>query len=271
MRTKNEGSSQPLKLVQITDSHLGEREGDDLLGLDTDFSLQQVVALIQEEQVVPDLLLATGDLSNHGHLNAYLRFRRITAGLARRSLWLPGNHDNLALLREAVAAGTELSGGIDIGPWRIIMLDSTVPGEVGGRLSPQELALLRQNLTQSLSQHVLVCLHHHPVPIGCDWLDEQIVANADEFFATLDQFEHVRGVLWGHVHQQHDFERRGVKLMSTPSSCIQFAKNSPVFKVDKLNPGYRSLQLFPDGRIETTVSRVTAVDFEINYESAQGY
>jgi 3',5'-cyclic-AMP phosphodiesterase len=65
--------------------------------------------------------------------------------------------------------------------------------------------------------------------------------------------------------------RDGVKLMSSPSSCIQFAKNSACFKLDRLNPGYRSLSLYPDGTIRTTVSRVTAVDFAINYDAAQGY
>ena len=50
----------------------------------------------------------------------------------------------------------------------------------------------------------LVCLHHQPVPIGCEWLDEQMVADAAEIFAILDRFPGVRGVLWGHVHQQVD-------------------------------------------------------------------
>lgn len=271
MLIKHENNNQPVRVVQITDCHLGETAGDDLLGMNTDHSLQQVVELIQQEQGAPELLLATGDISNHGHLDAYRRFRQLTTGLAEHNVWLPGNHDNPALMREAVADGPELSSSIDIGNWRIIMLDSTVAGEVGGCFSAQELERLTSKLEHNPGQHALVCLHHHPIPIGCQWLDEQIVANADEFFSLLDQFEQVRGVLWGHVHQQLEVERKGVKLMSTPSSCIQFAKNSPGFRLERLNPGYRSLQLHPDGRIETTVSRVTGVDYAIDYETAQGY
>ncbi|WP_240554913.1 hypothetical protein [Oceanicoccus sagamiensis] len=52
----------------------------------------------------------------------------------------------------------------------------------------------------------------------------------------IDQFPSVRGILWGHIHQTIDRERNGVKLMATPSTCIQFAPNSPGFKLDRLNP-----------------------------------
>ena len=271
MLIKHEESHRPVKLVQITDCHLGENEGDDLLGMDTDYSLQQVTELILREEGVPDLLLATGDLSNHGHLGAYQRFLEKTRNVAKNSVWLPGNHDNPGLMRDVVANGTELSPCVDIGCWRIIMLDSTVDGEVGGNFSQQALASLLELLEHSSADYVLICLHHHPVPVGCAWLDEQMVANADDFFAILDRFKQVRGVLWGHVHQQLDSERNGVKLMSTPSSCVQFAKNSPAFKLDKSNPGYRSLQLHSDGRIETGVSRVVAVEFTVDYESSRGY
>jgi len=76
--------------------------------------------------------------------------------------------------------------------------------------------------------------------------------------------------LWGHVHQQLQLERDGVLLMSTPSSCIQFAPGSADFKVDDQSPGYRWLDLHADGRIETGVSRVSGVDFEFDLDSS-GY
>ncbi len=266
-----EVTDRPIQLVQITDCHLGKRAGDQLLGLDSDHSLQLLTDLINQQLPAPDLLLATGDISNHGHKSAYTRFRQLSQNVARRAVWLPGNHDDPDMMREALAGGEELSRCVDIGGWRVLMLDSTVPGKVGGRFSAQELLFLRQMLEQAGDRHVLVCLHHHPIAIGCEWLDEQVVENADEFFALLDESKQVRGVLWGHVHQQLDVERRGVMLMSTPSSCIQFAPGSKSFKLDRMNPGYRELRLYPDGRIETSVSRLADVEFAIDYDSAQGY
>jgi len=156
--------------------------------------------------------------------------------------------------------------------WQILMLDSQVPGEVGGELGDAELARLDSALQAARDGglYTLVCLHHQPVPIGCDWLDEQMVADAPAFFQVLDRYPAVRGVLWGHVHQQVDRERNGASLMASPSTCVQFAPGSPGFKADDEPPGYRWLDLHPDGSIDTGVSRVRDVEFTVDLDSS-GY
>lgn len=259
-----------VRLVQITDSHLGQSVGEDLLGMDVDASLQCVIDLVKQENADADVLLATGDLSNNGSVASYERFAAKTHGLARQVLWLPGNHDDLSAMRSGLTQGNPLPRSLQIGDWTIIMLDSRIPGAVGGRLSASELDLLQAELEASAGGHALVCLHHHPVDINCAWLDQQRVTNADAFFQVLDNFDHVRGVLWGHIHQQIDRERKGVKLMATPSSCIQFAPEQVSFKLDKVNPGYRWLQLHANGDIHTGVSRI-AKQFNIDYDYTGGY
>ena len=262
-------SNPTLQLLQITDSHLGEQVGERLLNLDTDESLQAVLDLIASEQADCDLLLATGDLANHASLAAYQRFQGLTKHIAPDVLWLPGNHDDPDLMAQAL--GEPMVKTAHLGNWSIIMLDSTARGEVGGSFSEQELSFLAQQLTAAGDNYVLVCLHHHPIDIGCAWLDEQRVSNADAFFKVLDSSSQVRGVLWGHVHQQIDTQRNGVQLMATPSSCIQFAPNSERFKLDRQNPGYRWLKLHHDGVIETGISRVKGVSFDIQYDNSEGY
>jgi len=264
-------SHQPIKLLQITDTHLGAQAAETLLGLNTDYSLEQVVDLVRRERPHADLLLATGDISSCGAGQSYHRYRQLTKGIADQTLWLPGNHDTVAAMREAAKDGNEMAGCATIGNWHIIMLNSKTPGKVGGSLSDKELAKLRVGLQQSREGYALVCLHHHPVSIGCDWLDEQKVSNAETLFSVLDEFTHVRGLLWGHVHQQIDQQRNGVKLMATPSTCIQFAADSADFKLDRLSPGYRWLDLQENGDIETGVSRVSGVVFDIDYDDSSGY
>ena len=102
------------------------------------------------------------------------------------------------------------------------------------------------------------------------------MANSDDFFALVDQFPQVKGIMWGHIHQQIDTYRERanatpVRLMATPSSCIQFAANSDDFQLARLNPGYRWLQLAPDGEIHSAVSRVEGVDFSVDYDDSSGY
>jgi 3',5'-cyclic-AMP phosphodiesterase len=271
-------NQQTVQLVQITDTHLGSSQGEQLLGMDTDESLAHVVKCVARERSTADILLGTGDISNSGSVSSYQRFYDLTKALARHSLWLPGNHDSLEAMQSSKVNPPALSRSALIGHWQILMLNSTAKGKVGGSFSQAEFDFLQQSLAAGVAgqhhdkaNHVLICLHHHPISIGCAWLDEQKVANADEFFSIIDQFDHVRGVLWGHIHQAIDRERNGVKMMATPSSCVQFAPNSRQFKLDRRNPGYRWLELHADGRIKTAISRVTGIDFNLDYENSTGY
>ncbi len=259
-----------VRIVQITDSHLGEKPGDGLLGMDTGESLQHVINLVKSERPQVDLLLATGDIANSGRIESYKRFAQMTGGIADHALWLPGNHDLVEPMRAAIDGGTHMDAVADVSNWRIIMVNSKIPGEVGGAIAEAELTFLREQLQNSRAEHVMVCLHHHPINIDCEWLDEQRVSNADAFFSVLAEFDTVRAVLWGHIHQQIDQWRGDVKLMSTPSTCIQFAPLQPSFKLDRLNPGYRWLELHIDGSISTSVSRIDET-FDIDYDYTGGY
>ena len=261
-----------LRVVQITDTHLNRIEGGTLLGLDTDFSLQQVLQRVLAERDSIDLVLATGDIADNGSEEAYLRARDYFSRLAAPVLWLPGNHDRAEVMAAVLGQRGELQRTAETGHWQVLMLNSQIPGAVGGRLGAAELQTLRSCLQDAArrSQHVLVCLHHQPVAMGSAWIDRQMLADSEDFLALLGQFDCVRGVLWGHVHQQLDRDYNGWQLMATPSSCVQFAPGSDAFKADDAPPGYRWLDLLADGRIETGVSRVTGVAFNVDLASA-GY
>ena len=63
----------------------------------------------------------------------------------------------------------------------------------------------------------------------------------------------MRALTWGHVHQAWEGERRGVRLLATPSTCAQFLPASDDFAVDTRPPAYRILELAADGGIQTGV------------------
>lgn len=260
------------RVVQITDTHLNRVEGGTLLGLDTDFSLQQVIDLVRRERTVIDLVLGTGDIADHGSKAAYERAAGYFDQLGAPVLWLAGNHDLAGEMTEVLGENDALPSSSVVGNWQIVMLNSQIPGEVGGQLGSAELEMLEHKLASAAQQslHSLVCLHHQPVPMGSRWIDQQMVEDREDFLAVIDRFPGVKGILWGHVHQQLDIDHGTVKLMSTPSSCIQFAAGSEDFKVDDQPPGYRWLDLHSDGRIETAVSRVTGVTFKVDLDSS-GY
>lgn len=257
-------------LVQLSDSHLFAEPDGRLLGMDTADSLSQVVRLVRDEQPDIDLVLATGDLSQDASLESYQRFREITAPIAAPIRWFPGNHDELEPMREATAGTDLLEPVIDLGAWRVILLDSTIPGAVPGQMNDTQLDLLERAIQAAPDKHLLISFHHHPVPIGSQWMDRIGIRNPQRLFAVLDRYPNVRCLLWGHVHQEIDHMRGDVRLLASPSTCVQFTPGSEDFCVDSPAPGYRWLRLHPDGSLETGVSRVTGIDFEVDY-SIKGY
>lgn len=223
----------PVLLVQLSDSHLFAEADAVLLGMNTRESLRRAVELVREQQPQIDLVLATGDLSQDGTLASYQRFREMTALLDAPVRWIPGNHDEPQIMAQAAVHSDLLEPVVDVGNWRITLLDSAVPGSVPGYLQDSQLQLLAQALSEAPARHHLVCFHHHPVSIGCAWMEPIGLRNPDALFAVLDRFPQVRAVLWGHVHQEIDRERNGVRLLASPSTCIQFAPGSEDFRVSE--------------------------------------
>lgn len=259
----------PLLLVQLTDSHLFADAGKRLLGMQTQDSLRHVIELVRREQPRIDLVLASGDISQDGSSESYAHFRRLCAELSAPVRWVSGNHDEYRPLQRASQETELLAPVTDLGDWRILMLDSSMPGAVQGCLDDVQLALLERSLQENPGRHHLICMHHHPVSIGSAWMEPIGLNNAQALFALLDRYRQVRVLLWGHVHQEYDQMRRGVRLLASPSTCVQFTPGSEDFSVSQEAPGYRWLRLYPDGRLETGVSRVSGYRFVIDY--GKGY
>lgn len=261
----------PLNILQFTDTHLLADRTGRLLGLNTNESLQCVLQLSQKHQPNVDLVLVTGDLVHDGSDAGYARLQEMFSAYTVPVLLMAGNHDELRQLQSSAAAGpAKFVKHFQCRDWQIILLDSSIPGSDGGRLAVAELDALQLHLGSMPNQPTLVCLHHQPVPMGSRWLDSMLLENAEEFFEILDRHRQVRGVLWGHVHQEYEGVRNGVRLLSTPSTCFQFKPQSEEFSLDALPPGYRWLELFPDGRIESGVRRLERVSANLQMQSA-GY
>ncbi|WP_263261263.1 3',5'-cyclic-AMP phosphodiesterase [Pseudomonas sp. RIT-PI-S] len=257
-------------LLQLTDSHLFAEADGTLLGMNTADSLRQVVERVMAEQPTVDLMIATGDLSQDGTLASYERFREMTACIDAPHHWMAGNHDEAAVMAEHYGGSELMRQVVDIGNWRITMLDSSVSGSVPGWLAEDQLQTLEASLQGAPDRHHLVCLHHHPVSIDCKWMEPIGLRNAEAFLAVIDRYPQVRAVLWGHIHQQLERERNGVRLLASPSTCVQFKPLSEDFSLDRIAPGYRWLRLNPNGQLDTGISRVPGFEFAAEF-GGSGY
>lgn len=268
--SSNQGKA--LRVLQFTDTHFFKDSNHKLLGVDTAASFADVYKKAMAQHGKPDFYLMTGDLSQDETELSYGRLSEVMAEAAAPAYFLPGNHDRRAEMRRGLLhdkSPFRADRRVIEGNWEIIMLDSLVEGEVGGHLSDSELEFLEKSLNEKAAAHTLVCLHHHPVPMGARWLDKIGVDNGAQFMSIIEKHSQVRAVLWGHVHQQFDKKFGDKLLMATPSTCVQF-KCSNEFGVDALPPGYRYIELSADGSIHTEVVRTEKIAVGLELSSA-GY
>lgn len=268
---------QPIRLLQITDSHLFADSQKRLLGMDTDESFLAVVSLAMAEnkEKVISGILATGDIAQDASERAYQYYQEVISQFNAPVLWLPGNHDNIQTMRTCLAESKVLISPCTqiFGNWAVVMLDSSVLTEVYGHLDDENLQYLSAELAKLSNKHVMVCLHHHPVNCGSYWLDGHNLKNAPALWDVLHQFSNVKALVWGHIHQDffsvHYFGETSFPCFAPPSTCIQFKPRCDDFALDNLNPGYRWFDLYADGTVQTGVSR-TSQNFDIDMLST-GY
>jgi Icc protein len=197
-------------------------------------------------------VLVTGDLIQDDTPEAYDRFRELMLPLNLRVHCVPGNHDIRNLMRQVCCRPPfSYCAWEEIGNWLIIGIDSCVSDDAGGCVTADELERLSEIVISSPAKHVMVSLHHPPVPMGSKWLDTVGLKNGDEVLERLSSLKRVRIAAFGHVHQEYDQEHLGIRIIATPSTCRQFARGSDEFAVDDNPPAYRRIELQKDGSLDT--------------------
>lgn len=269
LTTKN-----PIRIVQITDTHLYGKSVGTLLKMNTQDSLNEVVKLAKENEGKMDLILATGDIAQDASEDAYRSFLKTINLLDAPFRWIPGNHDSASLMEKLARDSEANEKTVRINNWLIVLLDTSIDGQVHGRLAKSELSYLQETLSAAQQDdsidHCLITLHHNPVAGTAGWMKDIGLRNAGEFFKIVERFPKANSIVYAHIHQELDFMHNKLRCFCSPSTCIQFKPHVPGFELDKLNPGYRAFSLFPDGTIESEVVRVAGATREADFKS-EGY
>jgi len=261
----------PVRFVQISDiHHFGDLENS-LLGVPTHKSFMALLDLLKKDTKQRDFILLTGDLSQDGSESSYLHVAEAIKQFTVPVYWVAGNHDNSEVMTHVYPReNINNLKHIILEHWHIILLDSHIHKHVEGHLDPVQLRFLQNCLDMYPEHHALVVFHHHPVSVGSAWLDKIGVNNPDDFWNRLSGHPKLKHILFGHVHQQVEGEKNGIKYFSTPATCIQFKKHSDQFALDELGPAYRWIELYPDGKLKTEVCRLNEY-IGVFDNSAKGY
>jgi len=238
-----------MRLIQLSDCHLPAEPGTPYRGVDAHRNFERVLGHVRAWQ--PDAVLATGDLAEDASPAAYAWLGERLGELDVPVFTLPGNHDEPARQRHAFPE-TPVDTPVvrDAGDWRVVLLNSVIPGQVPGRLDTPTLTAL-EGLLAGDDRPALVALHHQPSPMGSPWIDRYPLLDPEAFWSVVDRHHTVRAVVWGHVHQAFDAQRNGVRLLACPSTASNSRPGQARFTPDPAGPACRWLVLGADGVLET--------------------
>lgn len=249
-----------MRVIQLTDTHLFASPETTLKGWNTEDSLVRVLQAIRSRERRIDALLMTGDASEDGSPESYRRLREHLGAFDCPQLWIAGNHDAPPTMWGIVGRSPAIAReSLGLGSWEVIRVDTHVAGESWGLVSAAELERLLSRIAASPAEHLIVAMHHPPVPVRAKWFQRHALRDPEHFLACLRAAGRVRAVIGGHVHQAIDIVRGGIRCLTAPSTCMQFHPTADDFTRDEQPPGYRWLELRDGGVFETAVCRVPAV------------
>jgi Icc protein len=252
--------AKPFLLVQLSDPHIGATWGDG----DPVARLRAAVETVRRLPDPPDAVLVSGDLADNASDGEYELVRELLAPLRTSLHVLPGNHDDGDTLRRHFdvpgAAGTSVDYAVDLGPLRLVALDSTRPGEVHGELDAIQLGWLDAELADAPDRVTMIALHHPPVSTGIPAWDELVLGAADRraLGQVLQRHPQVRRVAAGHVHRAMAAELAGRAVVAAPSTYVQtrLSFNSDEIEIVAEPPGFVVHALL-DGELASHVQPVT--------------
>jgi Icc protein len=227
-------------IAHISDTHLiagdGDLYGPDA-GVDAEARLSELLERLEGSQTRPDALIFTGDLADTGQPEAYRKLRNLVEPLADRLgaevIWVMGNHDDRAALREHLLREAPTMAPMDrvyeVAGLRVIVLDTSVPGHHHGEIAPEQLQWLATELAEPAPFGTILAMHHPPIPSVQD-LAVLVELRDQTPLARVLRGTDVRSILAGHLHYSTTATFAGIPVSVASASC---------YSQDLLTPGTR--------------------------------
>lgn len=234
--------SEPLLIAQITDIHLGFDAGNPLEMNRT--RLDAVLREIAAAKPTPDIIVASGDLTEAGVIDDYRTLRELFDRCPVPVLPMMGNHDVRETFREVFPEIPTHDGFIqyvvDRGPVRLIMLDTLEEGRHGGGFCEVRETWLDARLREAGDRACVVFVHHPPVQTGIDWMTiHEEEAWAARLEGVVSRYRNVVAVLAGHIHRPIVAAWAGTRVSVCPSSAPQVALD--LREIDPASPDGRAM------------------------------
>jgi 3',5'-cyclic AMP phosphodiesterase CpdA len=248
-------------IVQLTDPHIGASWSEDPAR-----ALAAAVAAITATLPSgPDAVIVSGDIASTPVDAEYEQARAVLDGLSAPLYALPGNHDDRDLLHgrfavpQAEAAG--LSYVAQLGPIRLVALDTQRPGQPGGQLDAARLDWLDGVLGEDRGASTLLAMHHPPLLTGISAMDAFAIPEDERqaLAEIVSRHRQVQLIAAGHVHRAVVGELAGTRVLAIPSTDVQLALD---FEAEDMRfvpgPPCFAVHLLIEGRIVSHLQPVAA-------------
>ncbi|CAL9278794.1 metallophosphoesterase family protein [Streptomyces sp. SudanB52_2052] len=205
-----------MRILHLSDTHLDRSGGPDADRADGTAALRRLLTELSHLNDL-DAVVVTGDVADDGSHKAYARARELLSGYAGRRganvFYTTGNHDERTAFADVLGSGHvqpeaeyegaagERAGASTVDGWRLITLDTLVPGKGYGRLDGGQLNWLRELLVTPAPSGTFLAFHHPPVALDVDVQRALGLQNSAELAETIRGTD-VQLILCGHFHLQ---------------------------------------------------------------------
>ncbi len=194
-----------MKIIQITDSHLGSPD-ERIAGLSPVDRLKACVDNIELNHSDAAFCVFTGDLTDAGKPEVYQVFSEILDILTPPKFLMAGNHDHREHMCAAFPVIPRDENGFvqhclrcDEGDF--LFLDTLDQGHHTGLYCEQRRRWLSNRLKEAEDRPVYLFMHHPPFDIGLPSLDVLGLRDKEAFAGILAGHKNIRHLFFGHVHR----------------------------------------------------------------------
>ncbi len=227
----SEAPSPLLTFVQISDTHLylDPEQVTDFIPFSPLPGTNAVIDAVNALPFPIDFVLHTGDvMTDPENAEDYQYAVQLLSRLNAPVYYMPGNHDRTDGMRQYLMPGhvfpsdSQFYYAFEVNGVQIVMLDSHIPRTGHGIISDEQFEWLAEICTPSDPRPLVVALHHHPIELGVPWFDTLALRNGQTLHNRLSQVrDRLRGVFYGHIHQNTATMRDGISYFSCLSSWYQ--------------------------------------------------
>ncbi len=214
-------------IAQITDTHVSLPGSDMDKISDTVGHLKRAVVHMNTHPNKPDGVLITGDIVDSGKIEEYQRVKVICDQLDMPYYLIPGNHVDRTTMRSVFSdhdyLGTNgfIQYALDQWPVRVLMLDSSIPGQPGGELCAERLQWLDDQLAGQPDKPTMICIHHPPFRTGMIKMDDMGLTDKHMLGQIVEKYDNIERVLSGHLHRSIEKKFYGTIAQICPSTAHQ--------------------------------------------------